>query len=304
MQSSGITKNLFALSIAPALALLMVFLARLDTVFSSKYLSPASRAVSPVMTSLWPGHTTCYYSHYYYYCLFFYHYDTQPPPRLPGSGPAASTHSPPSAPSCCPGTSLRRHSVVTHVMDIIYLSYLWDHDPFGRECRPSQESHYPCHGQRWSRGSGLGQGLQTSYHIEDSATLTRNVKDLQVPVPQPEHVTLSETRDTGWGLYTVVTCPPVTRLGRHLLARDPAGRHELVALSDHLGLGCVGPDPGELVGSAAVVKVTVGQDNLERLLWGPEVTRGWPQTRPAQVAREAVDADTRVYQEITLTPLQ
>ena len=90
------------------------------------------------------------------------------------------------------------------------------------------------------------------------------MKDFQVPVTQTEDVSLLQTRDMGW-LDTVVTCAPVTWLGCDLLTRDPAGRHELVTFAGHLGLGCVSPDPGELVSAAAVIKVTVGEDNMQRL---------------------------------------
>ena len=123
------------------------------------------------------------------------------------------------------------------------------------------------------------------------------MKDFQLPVTQTEDVSLLQTSDMGW-LDTVVTCAPVTWLGCDLLSRDPARCHELVTLSYHLGLGLMGPDLGELVGAAAVVEVTVGQHDMERLL------RGRPQPRPAQVAREAVEANTRVYQEVALTPLK
>ena len=53
--------------------------------------------------------------------------------------------------------------------------------------------------------------------------------------------------------------------------------------------------------AAAVVKVAVGEGDMERLGGGPGVTR--PQPRPAQVAGEAVEADPRVHQEVTVTPL-
>ena len=38
---------------------------------------------------------------------------------------------------------------------------------------------------------------QTYHYIEDSLSLTGNVKNLQVSVPQPEHVALFKTRDMG-----------------------------------------------------------------------------------------------------------
>ena len=58
------------------------------------------------------------------------------------------------------------------------------------------------------------------------------------------------------------------------------------------------PDMRELVSAATVIKVTVCEDNMERLAWG------WPQSLPTQIAGEAVDPDTRVNKEVALTPLE
>ena len=105
------------------------------------------------------------------------------------------------------------------------------------------------------------------------------MKDLELPVTQTENVSIPQTSDT-CGMDAIVPWHPVTWLGSHLLAGDPAGRHKLVTLSDlyvldnitflffspeKLCLVMMSPDMGELVSAATVIKVTVCEDNMERL---------------------------------------
>merc|ERR1712126_803973 len=100
---------------------------------------------------------------------------------------------------------------------------------------------------------------------DGSRRMSRDVENSQSSVPKIKHMSFIKTLNPVHRLDTVVLWPPMCRFGCDLMTRYPAGRHVLVPEADDLGLAVVEPDLRPLVTSTTVVKVTVCQNNIQRL---------------------------------------